>query len=344
MQYPECTNRRTVLKTIGAGVVGSAALTGTATAAGGNGRGKGPKSVVEIVASHDHETAEHQFDLSTQEVPAGWTTLVFDNQTSHTHFVYSWKAPQEAIEDAADEDMALLDFWIDTVTKPFQWFMDAVHVPDKEPDPADDTDIYDSLFPPWLGDATFYGGPGLTTGPAESMTTVNFDEGTYILECYVKNDNNDFHSYLGMLDQLTVTSNEPKASEPESTLDLELSTSGIDFPDEVRPGRHTVAVEFSDQNVYDNLVGHDVHLIPLDGEVNEAQVNNWMDWTNPDQLITDGTEPGPFLGGVQDIWTTDLPRTGYFHVGLGAGEYAWVSEVPDPAGKDLLETFTVIPR
>jgi hypothetical protein len=338
------TDRRTVLKTLGAGVVGTAASTGIGTAGGGQGRGKGPKSVVEIVASHDHGDNEHQFDLSPQTVPAGWTTLVLDNQTTHTHFAYTIKLPQQALDDAEAEGMDPLSFYYETVSRPFQYFSDAVYFPDKKPDPDDNTDIYDAVLPSWfLNDVTFYGGPGLTMGPGDSMTTVNFDEGTYIVECYVKDDENDFHSYRGMLGLLTVTSGESKAAEPESTLDLGLSTSGIEFPNEVSPGRHTVGVEVSDQKQYANLVGHDVNLIRLDGEGQTGPVNNWMDWTDPEQLISDGTESGPFLGGVQDIWTGDLPRTGYFHVGLGAGDYAWVAEVPDPDSKGLLETFTVTP-
>lgn len=344
MQSSRFTDRRTVLKTIGAGVIGTAATTGIGAAGGGQGQGKGPKSVVEIVASHDHESNEHMFDLSPQTVPAGWTTLVLDNQTSHTHFAYTIKLPQQALDDAAAEGMDPLTFYYETVSRPFQWLSDGVYFPDNTPDPDDNTDIYDSIFPPWFSEVTFYGGPGLTTGPGDSMTTVNFDEGTYIVECYVKDAENDFHSYNGMLGLLTVTSGESRASEPESTLDLGLSTSGIDFPDEVKPGRHTVAVEVSDQQAYTNLVGHDVNLIRLDGESQTDSVNDWMNWVHPEGLISDGTEPAPFLGGVTDIWTADLPRTGYFHVGLGAGEYAWVSEVPDPASKGLLHTFTVSGR
>jgi hypothetical protein len=344
MIKPSNPNRRRVLKTIGAGVIGTTAFTGISTAGGHQGLEKGPKSVVEIVATHDHETNVHQFDLSPQKVPTGWTTLVLDNQTSHTHFAYTIKLPQRALDDAEAEGMDPLSFYFETVSRPFQYLSDAVYFPDKTPDPDDDTDIYNTLFPPWFSDVLFYGGPGLTSGPGDSMTTVSFDEGTYIVECYVKDHNNDFHSYRGMLGLLTVTSGQSKASDPEPTLNLGLSTSGIDFPDEVRPGRHTVAVEVSNQKQYANLVGHDVNLIRLDGEGQTESVNNWMDWTNPKQLMSDGTEPEPFLGGVQDIWTTDLPRTGYFHVGLGAGDYAWVSEVPDPDSKGLLETFTVTPK
>lgn len=43
-------------------------------------------------------------------------------------------------------------------------------------------------------------------------------------------------------------------------------------------------------------------------------VNEWMDWTDDEQLISDQEEPGTVVGGLQDIWTGHLLRTGYFHV------------------------------
>lgn len=342
MNGPNRADRRTVLKTIGAGVVGGAALgSASATASAAPGKARGQRNIVEVVGRHDHDAGEHVFDLSTQEIASGWTTFEFDNQTDHTHFVYSSKVPQQAINDAASEGMALLDFWIETVTRPFQFFMDATFVPNKDPDPDDNTDIYESLFPPWFGDVTFYGGPGLTTGHRSSTSTVALDPGEYIVECYVKNDANDFHSYLGMIDHLSVTDEESGGSEPESTLDLTLSNSGLDAADEVRPGRHVVGVEFQEQQLYSNLVGHDIHLIRFDDETDASAVNGWMNWEDPTQFISDGTEPGTFVGGVTDILTGDLPRDGYFHVNLTPGDYAWVAEVPDPASKGLLSEFTV---
>jgi len=343
MNGTEVTDRRTVLQTTAAAAVGGSAIVGTANARGARppGNGGGRRSVVEIVARHDHETDEHRLELDTGEVPSGWTTFEFDDPTEHVHFVYSNKAPQQAIEDAEAEGMDLLDFWIEAVTRPFQYFMDATFVPDKEPDPDDNTDIYESLFPPWFGDVTYYGGPGLTSGGHSSRSTVDLVPGEYILECYVKNGDNDFHSYLGMIDSLTVTRAEADASEPESTLDLALNNDGIEVEGSVRPGRHTVAVDFEEQQAYPNLVGHDVPLVRFDESTSAEEVNGWMNWAGPSQLIADGNEPGTFLGGVQDVWTGNPSRTGYFDVVLKPGDYARVAEVPDPRGKGLLQEFSV---
>lgn len=324
---------------LGGSVVGSAAVPGSASAAPGRARGR--RNELEIVASHDHETNQHLFELSTDEIASGWTTLELENRTEHTHFVYSSKIPQPAIDDAEAEEMDLLEFWIETVTKPFQYFLDATFVPGKNPDGADNTDIYDTLFPPWFGDIEWYGGPGLTAGHRSSKATIRLDPGEYILECYVKDHVNDFHSYHGMIDLLSVTDDESDASEPRSTFDLRLSTDGIEVDTDVRPGQHVVGVLIEDQQVYANLVLHDAHLIRFDGSTDAAAVNGWMNWTDPTQLISDGTEPQTFVGGLMDIGPAGLPRTGYVHVNLKPGDYAWVAEVPSPDDKGFLTEFSV---
>jgi hypothetical protein len=342
MNGPTHTNRRTVLKTTAATLLGGSLLAGTAGASrvAPPGKARGRRNEVEIVSEHDHDAGEHRFELSTREVASGWTTFEFDNRTEHTHFAYLPRIPEQALTDAEEMGMDPLELYVEAVTRPFQWYWDTL-VPDKEPEPADNTEIYDSLFPPWFGDVTFYGGPGLTSPELTSETTVDLPPGEYIVECYVKDGDNDFHSYLGMIDLLSVTGEESDAPEPESTLDLSISTHGIDAPAEVRPGRHAVAVEFENQTGYSNLVGHDVNLVRLDEETTVEDVNGWTNWADPTQFVSDGDEPTTFLGGVQDIWTADLPRTGYFHVTLKPGDYAWVAEVPDPEEKDLLAEFSV---
>jgi len=192
--------------------------------------------------------------------------------------------------------------------------------------------------------------------PAASLVTM--DEGTtplvacpaladaeFVGECYVKDDEGVFHSYVGMIDQFTVTE-QRSGTEPEATLDLSLSTDGIDVTENVQPGQQTVAVTVADQQIYDHLLGHDVHLVRLNHRTSIDAVNGWMNWMDPAQLVSDGTEPGTFLGGVQTIVTPELlegaeTKTAYFDVNLNPGAYAWVSEVPTPAEQGLLKPFIV---
>lgn len=352
MTHETNVNRRTVLQTIPATLVGGGVVTGTASATreGTHSVMSGGADEVEIVAKHDHEGDEHRFELSTTELAAGWTTVTFDNQTDHTHFAYVAKLPRDAIAAADTEGADILDYYVEHVTKPFQWFMDDVH-PEKEPDPDDLSDKYTDLdeeviFPGWYENVLPSGGAGLTSGDTTSRTTVDLDPGEYIVECYVKNDDAEFHSYVGMIEQFTVTDDQSRASEPEATLDLSLSTDGIDVEEKVQSGQHTVVVRIEDQQIYDHLLGHDVHLIRLDHRTTPADVNDWVNWIDPNGFISDGSEPGAFIGGVQTIVTPDLlegeeTKTGYFHVDLSPGAYAWVSEVPDPAGKNMLKPFIV---
>jgi len=338
------TDRRTVLKTLTATVVGAGVTTGTVTATT-VGRARG-RPDVEVVAKHDHGSGGHTFELSTDEVAAGWTTIEFDNRSEHTHFAYLPKLPEQALSDAEDAGMTPLAFYVDTVTRPFQYFWDS-QVDGKTPDEDDLSDYYESFFPPWFSTPDplpFYGGAGLTSPGHTSTTTVELEPGTYIVECYVKNDDNDFHSYLGMIDLLTVTDEASGAEEPESTIDLTLSNEGIAGTEDVRPGRHTVAVDVESQQPYSNLVGHDLHLVRLNDDTSVDDVNGWMNWADRAQFIADGDEPGTFLGGVQDIWTTDLSRTGYLDVTLKPGDYVWVAEVPNPEDKNLLTEFSVPAR
>jgi hypothetical protein len=67
-----------------------------------------------------------------------------------------------------------------------------------------------------------------------------------------------------------------------------------------------------------------------------AELGAWMNWTLPDGLETPA--PAEFLGGVNDM---PAGATGYMNVVVKPGRYAWIAEVPDPAGMGMLQTFEV---
>lgn len=335
--HTQHTTRRTVLKSLTA-AAGFGIASSTVTAAPGKAHGR--RHIVTIRAAHDHDTDDHLFHVSSRTFPAGWTTFTLENDSTHTHFAYLAKLPPQALADAQAHDLTPLELYVETVTRPFQFYWDSF-VPGKTPDPDDLGTIYESFFPPWFGDVQFFGGPGLTSPETDATTTVALDPGVYVLECYVKDAANDFHSYLGMIEQLTVTGGQLDAPEPTPTMSLAISNTGLTAPDTVRPGRHIVGVTFETQQAYANLVGHDVHLVRLDGDTTAQEVNDWMNWADPGQFVSDGTEPTTFLGGVADIWTANLPQTGYMHVDLRPGDYAWVAEIPDPASTDHLHEFQV---
>jgi plastocyanin len=299
------------LQTIPAAAIGSGITTGSATTVRSSSRSalQTGESDLEIEAEHPHGEDEHRLELSTNEIDAGWTTITFDNETDDTHFVYLSKVPQAAIDGANEEGVDLLDYYVEHVTRPFQWFMDDVD-PSRNPNEDDLSDKYsnpeeETIFPPWFQDVQPSGGVGLTSPDTTATTTLNLESGEYIAECYVKDRNGTSHSYLGMVDRLTVTG-ERTGEEPESTLDVSLSADGIELDGGIQAGQQTIRVTFEDQQTYDNLLGHDVHLIRLDEHTSVDDVTGWMNYLDPAQLVSDGTEPGTFLGGVQEIVTPAL--------------------------------------
>ena len=281
------------------------------------GLARGHSNVVEVVSTGLHFEAP-------DEIPAGWTTFRFRNLTGATHFVILEKMPvfegvQKTLKDSQAE-----------VVPVFQNFMDLfAGVPLSFPAAG-------LTLPAWYAGVVFMGGPGLVASGTTAATTVLLEPGTYVIECYVKTDG-VFHSVEGMIDQIVVTDDASRAREPSPTLRVTVSsTAGIDIDGLLRPGRHTVAVHFADQTTYAHFLGHDIHLARVGGDTDLGTLAAWMNWAVPGELETPA--PAEFLGGVQDM---PGGSTAYFDVLLTPGNYAFIAEVPDPAGEDMLRTFTV---
>lgn len=261
------------------------------------------------------------------EIPSGWTTFRYHNATGMTHFAQLERLPNGI--GVADQQLE--------VAPVFQRGMDLLNG-----GRFDDALAAFGQLPAWFFEVVFTGGPGLTAPGHTSETTVYLEPGTYLLECYMKT-NGIFHSFdpsgdtYGMVREITVAEARSRAREPEPTLELAISSgNGIRVDQDIRPGKHTIAVHFEDQVVHGHFLGHDVHLVRLQDDTDMAALATWMDWTQPTGLEVPA--PAEFLGGVSDM---PAGSTGYMSVVLTPGRYAWIAEVPDPAGKDMLKTFTV---
>ncbi len=265
--------------------------------------------------------------IAPDEIPSGWTTFRFRNESPMIHFAVVERVPDgEGIESQQGQ-----------VAPVFQEGLDLLG--------AGEVDAALQRFgdlPAWFGEIVFLGGPGLTAPGRTSQATVYLDPGTYLIECYVKTGG-VFHSYnpdpsiYGMVHEFTVTDEISEAVEPSATIQIEISVAGgIEVEGELVPGRHTVAVHFVDQTVHENFVGHDVHLVRVAADLDLGELERWMDWTQPMGLQTPA--PAEFLGG-----TNEMPAgtTSYFTVVLEPGDYAWVSEVPGSAEKGMLKPFSV---
>lgn len=262
-----------------------------------------------------------------ETVRPGWTTFRFVNESPMVHFAIVERLPEGIGVDEQQTEVA----------PPFQAGMDAIV--------GGDMDAAMAAFgelPAWFGDVRFMGGPGLTGPGVTSEATVELEPGTYLLECYVKTGE-VFHSFspdpavMAMVVEFTVEGEPTGVAPPAADHELMISSaSGFTLAGTPMAGRNTFRVSFEDQATYANFVGHDVHVVRLDEGVSAADVDAWMNWSQPGGLNTPA--PAVFVGGLNDMSAGDV---GYFTVTLEPGSYGLLAEVPDPADKGMVVTFEV---
>jgi len=282
---------------------------------------EGDPVVVEVKASHNHETGEHLFETDTKEVPSGWVTFRFINATEYVHFLFLDHLPgDKTVEDQK--------------TEIFPIFQEAMYLIMEGKDP---NKAYAKL-PAWSADIVYRGGPGFLSGGNTIETTVFLPSGNYVMECYVKNDDGTYHYTNGMAKGLTVTEESSDAKEPTGAdIRMNLSSDGFGIEGEMTAGQHTVAVTFNEKAP--GLFGYDVHLARLDEDTDIKTVTTWMDGFLPDGQVSTLDSPAPayFLGGAHDM---PVGNTAYFSVNLEPGRYAWVME--QAANASIYEEFTIL--
>ncbi|MDR5591931.1 hypothetical protein [Christiangramia sp. SM2212] len=258
------------------------------------------------------------------EWKAGWTTIKYRNNSNETHFILFDKYPEgKTIEDAERE-----------VGPAFQEGMDFLNKGEFEKA----NEAFGKL-PEWFQQVEYTGGVGLISAKSTAQSTIYLEPGTYIIECYVKMANGVFHNTQGMAMQINVI--EPDSSEVDIMEDYTINVSGIEgitFNERPSAGEKTFKVEFGEQKVHENYVMSDVHLVWVDEGADISKLNAWMNWADPKGLQTPSPEGFKFLGGMQEMKQGGI---GYFTAELRPGNYALISEVPDPQSKGMLKTFKV---
>lgn len=187
-------------------------------------------------------------------------------------------------------------------------------------------------LPEWYGEVRPMGGPGMLSPGRTGQTTVRLDPGTYVVECYVKTPEGEFHGELGMVSQLTVTTDSTRAAPPAADLRMALTNASIGVVGPVPAGEHTIEVRFEEHPAMG--LGNDIHVARLDEDTDLAELADWMDWMNLGGLRAPA--PVEFVGGAHEM---PVGATSYFTVELEPGRYAWVSETS--AAERLVEAFTV---
>jgi len=285
-------------------------------------------SVVSVGEPNDVEIVARglKFDAPT-EIPAGWTTFHFKNESQMTHFALIQKLPQGI--GLADQQ--------EQVAPVFQNGMNLLNEAK-----ADEAMQVFGTLPAWFGEIVFMGGPGFVSAGGVATTTLNLQPGNYLLECYVKTGG-IFHSFnpspdsIGMVAEFEVTGDSTAANPPEATFTVTISKAGgIEFDGAPTPGKHIVEVQFGEQQTHENFVKHDLHLVRLAPDTDLEVLQTWMDWREMTGLETPA--PATFVGG-----TNEMPAgsTAYLHLDFEPGEYAWIAEVPESASKGMMKKFLV---
>lgn len=261
------------------------------------------------------------------EIPSGWTTFQFVNASPMIHF---------ALVDVPPEGITAEEFTL-TVGQYFQDAMDGMNAGDEAA-----VNAAFAKFPEWIGQLGRHGGPGMLSPGRTGQTTVYFEPGRYFLECYVKSGG-VFHTTspgngkLGMMMDLTVTSEESGNPEPTSNVTLAVRNSGFEIvAGSFRPGHNTIRVDFLEQQALPSFVGNDVHLMVVDDQDSIARADAWLDWRAREGL--EDPSPVTFLGGINDM---PAGSHGYITVELPPGDYAFIAEVPNPSGSGFVLPFTV---
>lgn len=254
------------------------------------------------------------------EIPSGWTTFRLVNEGEEPHFMVLWKLP---------EGKTLQDY-LDEVVPAFAMAYDSLRA--GTVDAAGAGAILGREIPAWYADVRPMGGPGILTPGRVGSATVDLEPGAYVVECYIKTAEDEFHGELGMIRALTVTEDSTGVAAPEADMEMTLTNTEIGTDGPVPAGRRTFGVRYEEHPELG--LGNDVHVARLEEDTDLGALAAWMDWTNLDGMKTPA--PVEFVGGAEEM---PVGSTSYFTVDLEPGRYAWVSEATTT--DRLVEPFTV---
>ncbi|QKG70345.1 hypothetical protein [Erythrobacter mangrovi] len=281
------------------------------------------------------QTAENVMELEIDglsfigpdEIGSGWTTVRINNDSGMEHFGLVYRLPDGVTAEMIGEQ----------VVKPIQHSLTASIAGDKEKAAE-----IAATIPAWIADIVYFGGPGMMSSGVTGEATMYLEPGNYIVECYVKT-NGIQHNYHpepgmhGMVLAFTVRDEDGSMAEPDANVTLDISNSGYSISSgQFRPGENRVRVNFVEQQLYNDFVGHDAHVFRIDEDTDVDRAANWINFFPDDGQQTPA--PAHFVGGIHDM---PEGSTAYFKLDLEAGDYGIVAEIPDAKGAGLFTRFSV---
>ncbi len=272
------------------------------------------------------EVVTRSMDFQTVDtLKSGWNTFAYKNLSGEAHFFIMDKLPSDSIVESDITDHLL---------PPFEEGMKYL-IEEK----ADSAMAAFGSIPAWFNDVKRYGGTGLISPGETAVSTIKLVPGKYMMECYVKALNGEWHTSHGMWKFITVVDEATNVSPVEADHKISVSsTEGYTFEGQPKSGKNRFKVNFIDQVPHEHFSGHDVNLMKYDATANIDSLVYWMNWMNPTGLRTPTPKGFTFLGGMNNCETGE---TGYFEVDLDAGNYILISETPKADEKGMLKTFVV---
>ncbi|WP_417446650.1 hypothetical protein [Kangiella sp.] len=239
----------------------------------------------------------------------GWTTFRFKNEGKQVHFVAMYR-----LVDGKNIDDQLAE-----VAPVFDPLMEGLR--NGELTKADIGPFFAENVPEWGLQMTWVGGAALLS-PGKSTESSFYIEkpGIYLVECYVKAPNGQWHTLMGMMHQIEVSDDLNDAIEPTSDYQVIVSNSGVEAPSSLPAGEHTIKISMQDNPA--SFIPYDLNLARLSDDTDLEEVYFWMDWTNVGGLRAPA--PVQFIGGLEHM---SEGNHGYIKVDLTPGRYLWVSEI-----------------
>lgn len=256
---------------------------------------------------------------------SGWTTFSYKNLSGEVHFFLMDKLPSDSIveSDIKDDLLPVFDDGMKYLIE----------------EKVDSAMATFGKIPTWYYDVKRYGGSGLISPGKTAVSTINLVPGKYMMECYVKAINGEWHTSHGMWKFITVVDEPTDHTPSEATHTMSVSsTNGYEFEGKPVAGKTIFKVDFIDQVPHEHFSGHDVNLIKYKEGADMDALVHWLNWMNPDGLRTPAPDQFEFLGGMNNC---EAGETGYFEVVLEPGNYVLVSETPKADEKGMLKTFVV---
>ena len=275
--------------------------------------------IIEISTDNIIDVVAKDFTFQVDSIiPSGWSTFRMKNTGMMEHFFFLTKLP----------DTITFNDYVYGVGAAFGKSWNAYK--DGKVDKGGAYGILGANLPAWYANATSMGGIGMISGGQVGITTMKLTPGNYVMECYIKAANGQFHSELGMINPITVTNEATKMEPPQPNAEVFLMNETMELKGELLKGDNILAVNFKEHPAVG--LGNDIHLIKVDENTNMDDVTFWMDWLNIGGL----TSPGPaiFMGGAHEM---PVGYIAYFNFNLESGIYALVAETPIGRNK----TFTV---